>query len=117
MASSDAVRLAIRILVGVVATVVLLVVALRIPGPVSTGALPSSLAREARSAALYDGPCRTRVEDRWTCSVADGSGSGGAEYAVRRDGWSCWQARRISADGFEDTMPARLRGCVRWLRD
>jgi hypothetical protein len=100
--------------IAVAGTVMLLIgVAGHKPKPLNASTLVSSLEDEAGSAALPDGHCGLDAPDRWSCTIADHEGSGGATYTVRRTSGRCWSARLLDhPGGGESAMPRAAHGCI-----
>jgi hypothetical protein len=90
-------------------------------GPVTGHSLFQSVEHASGSAGRVlggaGGRCRrrTKTATRWSCSVADREGSGGATYRVRVErGTSCWHGA-LASDYSEGGMPKAIHGCVyRW---
>jgi hypothetical protein len=107
------VRIAIALLLGVLALVTMLAIIVLMTADGGTTALNRSIAREANSP--FESDCRP-TGDGWRCFVHDRAGSGQARYRLRKDD-DCWTARRVTPQHFTELpMPARLAGCVA-LRD
>jgi hypothetical protein len=105
-------RLAALVIAIVGVVVLVIAVAGHKHKPLNATTLVSSLEDEAGSAAMPKGRCGLDVPGRWSCTVADHEGSGGATYVVRRTSSYCWSARLTGDAGHETAMPRAVHGCV-----
>ena len=72
--------------------------------------LVRSVEYETGSAA-FEGRCRRRGTDSWSCEIDDRAASGEAIYAVEQTSGHCWRARLAHLYG--EPMPRTASGCVR----
>jgi hypothetical protein len=79
------------------------------PRPVTGDALADSLMDKVHSFAR-DGTCVRADASRWSCTVPDASGSGGAEYVVTVTHGNCWSAK--IRRNYGENPPVEASGCL-----